>query len=141
MKNFMLLLVLFLPMVSQAQSNSISWFTVASGGGTSTGGVYTVNATIGQAVAGGPITGGNYAITTGFWSLIQVVQTAGAPTLIITHIGNQAIVSWDPSATGWTLQTNNSLAVGTWGNYLGAVVNNSVTNAPPTGNVYFRLKQ
>ena len=140
MKNFMLLLGLCLPMFCQAQNYSINWFTVAGGGGTSTGGVYTVNATIGQAVAGGPITGGNYAATTGFWSL-YAVQTAGAPLLIITHVGNQAIVSWNPSATGWTLQTNTTLSTGTWGNYLGAVVNNSVTNAPPTGNVFFRLKQ
>jgi formylglycine-generating enzyme required for sulfatase activity len=52
---------------------------------------------------------------------------------------NQAIVSWSPSSTGWTLQTNNNLATGTWGNYAGTVVNNSVTNAPPTGNLFFRL--
>ncbi len=30
---------------------------------------------------------------------------------------------------------------GTWGNYFGLVVNNSATNSPPTGNVFFRLKQ
>jgi hypothetical protein len=87
------------------------------------------------------MSGGNYSVTGGYWSLIQVVQTPGAPTLIITHIGSQAIVSWDPSATGWTLQTNNNLSTGTWGNYAGAVVNTSVTNSPPTGNVFFRLKQ
>jgi hypothetical protein len=52
---------------------------------------------------------------------------------------NQVIVSWDPSITGWTLQTNNNLSIGTWGNYLGPVVNNRATNAPPTGTVFFRL--
>ena len=26
-------------------------------------------------------------------------------------------------------------------NYLGTVVNNSATNSPPTGTVFFRLKQ
>jgi len=87
------------------------------------------------------MSGGNYSVTGGFWSLISVVQTPGAPLLIITHVGNQAIVSWDSSATGWTLQTNSNLSTGNWGNYLGVVVNNSVTNAPPTGNVFFRLKQ
>jgi streptogramin lyase len=66
---------------------------------------------------------------------------AGAPILNVTYSGNQAIVSWAPSVTGWTLQTNNNLATGTWGNYLGAIVNNSVTNMPPTGNLFFRLKQ
>jgi hypothetical protein len=127
--------------VAHAQQYSIDWYKVSGGGGTSTGGVYSVSGTIGQPDASGAMSGGNYSVTGGFWSLIQVVQTPGAPLLIITHVGNQAIVSWDPSATGWTLQTNNNLTTGTWGNYLGAVSNNSVTNAPPTGNVFFRLKQ
>ena len=29
----------------------------------------------------------------------------------------------------------------TWGNYLGNIVNNSATNAPPKANLFFRLKQ
>jgi hypothetical protein len=86
------------------------------------------------------MTGGNYSLTGGFWSL-YAVQTPGAPLLTITYSGNQAIVSWPPSATGWTLQTNNNLATGSWGNYLGIVVNNSATNSPPTGNLFFRLTQ
>jgi hypothetical protein len=48
--------------------------------------------------------------------------------------------SWDSSASGWTLQTNANLATPTWGNYLGTIVNNSVTNSPPKGNLFFRLK-
>jgi hypothetical protein len=75
----------------------------------------------------------------GFWARIAVIQTLGAPLLSITYVGNQAVVSWSPSVTGWTLQTNNNLATGTWGNYLGQVVNNSATNSPPKGNVFFRL--
>lgn len=54
---------------------------------------------------------------------------------------NQIVVSWSPSAIGWTLQTNNSLGAGTWGNYAGPVVNNSVTNSPLTEYRFFRLKQ
>ena len=86
------------------------------------------------------MSGGGYSLTGGFWSL-YAVQTPGAPLLTITYAGNQAIVSWSPSVTGWTLQTNNNLATGTWGNYAGTVVNNSVTNSPPTGNLFFRLKR
>ena len=133
--------VWLIPTLGFAQSYSIDWYKISGGGGTSTGGTYQVSGTIGQHDASGAMSGGNYSVTGGFWSLIQVVQTPGAPTLIITHIGSQAIVSWDPSATGWTLQTNNNLSTGTWGNYAGTVVNNSVTNSPPTGNVFFRLKQ
>jgi hypothetical protein len=124
-----------------AQSYSIDWYKVAGGGGTSTGGVYAVSGTIGQPDASAPMTGGQYSVTGGYWSLINVVQTPGAPTLTITYVGNQAIISWPSSVTGFTLQTNNNLDSGTWGNYLGQVVNNSVTNAPPTGNLFFRLKQ
>jgi hypothetical protein len=127
--------------VAHAQQYSINWYKVSGGGGTSTGGVYSVSGTIGQPDASGAMSGGNYSVTGGFWSMIQVVQTPGAPLLFITYSGNQAIVSWDPSVTGWTLQTNNNLSTGTWANYLGAVSNNSVTNAPPTGTVFFRLKQ
>ena len=141
MKKLFLLFGLLIPTISFAQSYMIDWYKVSGSGGTSTGATYQVTGTIGQPDASGAMSGGGYSLTGGFWSLIQVVQTPGAPTLIITHVGNQAIVSWDPSATGWTLQTNNNLATGTWGNYLGTVVNNSVTNAPPKGNVFFRLKQ
>ena len=122
------------------QSYTIDWYKVSGGGTTSTGGVYAVSGTIGQHDAGGPMTGGNYSLTGGFWAL-YAVQTPGAPLLYITQAGNKAIVWWSPSVTGWTLQTNVNLATPTWGNYLGTVVNNSVTNAPPPMNLFFRLKQ
>ena len=125
----------------QGQSYTIDWYKIAGGGGTSTGSVYSISGTIGQPDASGAMTGGSYSLTGGFWALISLVQTPGAPLLTITYSGNQAIVSWDPSATGWTFQTNNNLSTGTWGNYLGAVFNNRVTNAPSTGNLFFRLKQ
>ena len=139
-KLILLLAVMVISSASFAQPYSIDWYKVAGGGGTSTGGVYSVSGTIGQPDAGGPLTGGNYSVTGGFWSL-YAVQMPGAPLLTITHFGNQAVISWPLVVTGWTLQTNNNLATGTWGNYLGAVVNNSVTNAPPIGNLFFRLKQ
>jgi len=135
-----LVLALLLPAGAMAQSYNIDWYKVSGGGGTSTGGVYTVSGTIGQPEAGGALTGGNYSLIGGFGAL-YAVQTPGAPLLTITYAGNQAVVSWPTSATGWTLQTNNNLATGTWGNYTGQIVNNSVTNAPPRGTLFFRLKQ
>ena len=144
MKNYLSLFAvtaaLLLPAGALAQSYSIDWYKVAGGGGTSTGGVYTVTGTIGQPDASGAMTGGNYSLTGGFWA-IYAVQTSGAPLLTITHIGNKAIVSWDPTISGWTLQTNVNLVTATWGNYQGTVVNNSVTNVPPPNNLFYRLKQ
>jgi hypothetical protein len=65
-----------------------------------------------------------------------------APLLLaISHTNNQAIVTWSPPVTGWTLQTNNDLATGAWGNYSVTVNTNSATNAPLTGNLFFRLYQ
>jgi hypothetical protein len=124
----------------QAQQYAIGWYKVSGGGGTSTGGVYSVSGTVGQHDAGGPMTGGSYSLYGGFWAL-YAVQTPGAPLLTITLAGNQAIISWPPSATGWTLQTNANVSTPMWSDYSGAVVNNSITNSPPRGNVFFRLKR
>jgi len=69
------------------------------------------------------------------------IQTPVPPLSTIAYTNNQAIVSWPFASTGWMLQTNANLATLAWGNYLGAGVNNRVTNEPPKGNVFFRLKQ
>jgi hypothetical protein len=129
-----------------AQTNyTIDWYTIDGGGGTSTGGVYAVSGTIGQPDASGAMTGGNYSLTGGFWSLIAAVQTAGLPNLVITFVGpNSIVVSW-PNTGSYTLQTNNNLSTSNWLGYGGAIstVNgtNSVTVTPPIGNLFFRLKQ
>src|SRR5208337_1249301 len=128
MTKLVLLFSLLIPAIGFAQSYSIDWYKVSGGGGTSTGGTYQVSGTIGQHDAGGPMTGGGYSLTGGFWAL-YAVQTPGAPLLTITYSGNQAIISWPPSVAGWTLQTNGNLSTGTWVNYGGTVINNSVTNS------------
>ena len=102
--------------------------------------VFMMLTSIGQHDASGTMTGGRYSVTGGFWSL-YAFQSPGAPLLTITNTGNQVVVSWPPSVTGWALQTNNNLATGTWSDYAGTIVNNNVTNPSPKGNVFFRLKQ
>ena len=57
-----------------AQTYSIDWSTIDGGGGTSTGGVYSVSGTIGQPDAGGPMTNGQYSVTGGFWALPTAIQ-------------------------------------------------------------------
>jgi len=131
--------------VARAQSYSIDWYKIAGGGGTSTGGTYVVSGTIGQHDAGGPMTGGNYSLTGGFWALISVVQTAGLPNLAITFVGpNSVVVSW-PNTGTYTLQQNSNLAGGSWitSGYTITTSNgtNSITITPPTGNLFSRLKQ
>jgi hypothetical protein len=129
-----------------AQPYSVDWCKISGGGGTSTGSVYSVSGTIGQPDAGGAMSGGNYSVTGGFWSLIFVVQTLGAPTLTVTHSSNTVTVSWPSPATGFVLQQNSNLAVTNGWATSGFSIsddgtNKSITISSPTGNLFFRLKQ
>ena len=129
---------------ASAQSYSIDWYKVSGGGGTSTGGVYSVSGTIGQHDAGGPMTGGNYSLTGGFWAL-YAVQTPGAPLLTIKlTTTNTAQVYWPSPSTGYNLQVNTNAASGTWSTPLETVQDNGtikyVIINPPTGNRFYRLK-
>jgi len=128
-----------------AQQYSIDWYKIAGGGGTSIGATYQVTGTIGQPDASGSMSGGNYSLTGGFWSLISVVQTAGLPNLAITHSGNNVIISW-PNTGSYTLQQNANLATSDgWATsgYTISTANgtNSITITSATGNLFFRLKQ
>ena len=138
--------LLLLPVAGHSQSYSIDWSTIDGGGGTSTGATYQVTGTIGQPDAGATMSGGNYSVDGGFWSFAAVVQTPGAPLLSIRVTApNTVVVSWPSPSTEFLLQTNNNLATTNWNNYDGTVGDNgtvkSVTNSPPAGNLFFRLKK
>ena len=140
----LLCLVAFSSVNSPAQSYSIDWFTIDGGGGTSAGGVYSISGTIGQPDAGPTMTGGNFTLTGGFWSLLSVVQTVGSPTLTITlTTTNTAVVSWPFPSTGFALQQNGNLNTTNWIGPSETVQNNGTINYIivnlPTGNRYFRL--
>lgn len=126
------------------QSYSVDWSKIAGGGGTSTGATYSVTGTIGQPDASGAMNGGNYSVTGGFWALIQVVQTPGAPTLYISGSGNSVTVYWQDVA-GWSLQQNSNLSVTNGWSASGIPTLTNGTNyyQPPgssSGNLFFRLK-
>ena len=138
------LVFLVAAITAYAQSYSIAWSTIDGGGGTSTGGVFTVSGTIGQPDAGGPMTGGNFSLTGGFWAL-YAVPTPGAPTLnIVNTRTNAVIVSWPSPSTGWTLQQNtNSVSSVNWSNVVTTPTDDGTTKTvivnPPTGNRFYRL--
>ncbi len=137
-------LALLQALCAHAQTYSIGWYKISGGGGTSSNGQYSVSGTVGQHDAGGTMAGGNYSLNGGFWSLISVVQTAGAPTLTITLSGNSVKVSWPYPSTGWTLQQNSDLATANWLASSGVAndgVNNYITVTPAVGNWFFRLKK
>ena len=143
MRTLLIIPLLLVAAAVDAQQYSVDWYKISGGGGTSTGGVFTVSGTIGQPDASSAMTGGNYSVTGGFWSLISVVQTAGAPALNITHAGASVIVSWPYPSTGWTLQQNPDLTPGNWSTSGGIAndgTNNFITLTSPMGKLFYRLK-
>jgi hypothetical protein len=74
------ILVLVFTGIALAQSGNgfdLTWSTADGGGGTSTGGVFTLQGTIGQPDAG-TLFGGSYGLQGGFWGDVQ----ASAGTLV-----------------------------------------------------------
>ena len=144
MKQFILLFSLLISKVGFAQQYSVDWYKVEGGGGTSTSGVYSVGGTIGQHDAGGPMSGGNFSLTGGFWAL-YAVQTPGAPVLSIKlTTTNTAQVYWPSPSTGYNLQVNTNLVATNWVTPAETVTDNGTIKYilvnPPAGNRYFRLK-
>ncbi len=129
-----------------AQSYSIDWSTIDGGGGTSTGGAYSLSGTIGQPDAG-TMSGGSYTLQGGFWGAIAAVQTPGAPLLSILHTTtNTVTVSWPSPSTGWVLQQNaSSVSSVNWSNVTATVQDDGETRTlivnPTIGNRFYRLKK
>jgi len=127
-----------------AQNYTVDWYKTSGGGGTSTSGVYSVSGTIGQHDAGGSMTGGNYSLTGGFWSL-YAVQTPGAPLLkiILNPQLSTVTVSWPSPSTGFNLQVNTNLATTNWVTPAESVTDNGTIKfilvSPPTGSRFYRL--
>lgn len=131
-----------IPAGGRAQNYSIDWYTVAGGGGTSSGGNYSVSGTIGQP-ATATMSGGNFSLTGGFWSIISAVQTPGSPLLSISRSGTQAIISWPVTTGNFVLQFTSSLASQSWAasSALWSTNNGVVSATVPanSGYEYFRL--
>ena len=90
------------------------------------------------------MSGGNYSVTGGFWALINVVQTPGAPTLYISHSGNTVTVYWQ-DVTGWSLIQSGNLTtpVASWSASSSPTLTggtNYLTLTNPAGNIFYRLK-
>ena len=92
-----------------AQNFTIDWFTIDGGGGTSTGGGYSLSGTLGQPDAG-LHSGGPFTLHGGFW----IPFTASAPRLFITKSGPNVIIRWEPVGPGFVLQHNATLFPGGW---------------------------
>jgi hypothetical protein len=96
------------------QSYSIDWHVVAGGGGTSTGGDYTLSGTIGQAEAGETLSGGAYTLQGGFWTGATGAASGEAPRLFIQIHELGVAVSWLPATPGFVLEMSGELSAGEW---------------------------
>jgi hypothetical protein len=139
-----LISLLLFSLSTRAQSFTVDWFTIDGGGGTSTGGVYSVSGTMGQPDAG-KMSGGNFSIDGGFWGIIAAVPTPGAPRLtVLLTPTNTALVSWPSPSTGFILQQNTNLNTTNWVAPAEAVSDNGTSKfilvKPPSGNRFFRLR-
>jgi len=130
-----------------AQQYAIDWFTIDGGGGTSTGGVYSLSGTIGQPDAG-RMTGASYALDGGFWGFVGTIQTPGAPVLSVERIGTSVRVFWPAPATGFVLDQTTALATTPaatmWTQtpfpYSTNATHISITVPAPMGTRFYRLR-
>jgi hypothetical protein len=141
---FLPLLVLLTLTEGAFAQYSIDWYKISGGGGTSTGGVYTVSGTIGQHDAGGPMIGGNYSLVGGFWSL-YALQTPGGPLLsILLTATNTAMVYWPSPSTGFELLQNTNITTTNWVTPPQPVTDNGTIKYiivnPPSGQRFYRLR-
>src|SRR5262245_57946692 len=86
--------------VAKAQNYAIDWVTIDGGGGTSTGGAYSLSGTIGQPDAGN-MSGGAFSLVGGFWGV-----TGGpvSPMLFIQGaMAGSVRVYWPRPASGFLL--------------------------------------
>lgn len=127
-----------------AQGYSVDWGSIDGGGGTSTGGIYSVTGTVGQP-DGGTMSGDNFTLEGGFWGIISAVQLPGAPHIDINLSATSAVViSWAAGSTVWQLQQNTNLNTTNWvkvetaPQQVGAVM--QVNVSPPTGARFYRLR-
>jgi hypothetical protein len=129
---------------ARAQPYDLAWWTIDGGGGTSSGGTYSVTGTIGQPDAG-VLSGGNYTLEGGFWSAFAATPTSPAgPQLSVSVSGQNVIISWPSPSTGFTLEQNTSLDPATWEAAQQTVNDNgtimSIVAPAPAGNMFYRLK-
>src|SRR5438046_2556508 len=130
------LLITFLSAVPlSAQNYRIDWFAIDGGGGTSSGGQYTLSGTIGQPDAG-ELKGGNYVLEGGFWG--EILMQLVAPKLYIERSVDHVIISWSPNTPGFYLQESPTLAPPSWFNSSSGSSNPATLPATSPGR-FFQL--
>lgn len=100
MKRIVSILSLFVLLFAFAQGNTLdlSWYTLDSGGGKSSGSDFVLNGTIGQTDAGF-LSGGDFTLYGGFWQIDCLLPDAVIPYLTIANSSLQ--LSWESNSNGF----------------------------------------
>jgi hypothetical protein len=135
---------MFLSTAALAQPFAIDWHVIGNCGGTSTGGAFTLNWSLGQAEANPqPMTGGIFSLTGGFWSPLTI-QAPDAPLLSIQWQGAEVRLFWPRSAAAFLLE-HSPVADSTWSlvnrPYATNAVHISVSAPLPVANTFYRLRR
>ena len=134
------LLFLTLAMTGLVSGIGIDWSTIDGGGGTSTGGAYSVSGTIGQPDAG-LMSGSIYTLAGGFWSGPEAIDTPGGPRLTVIPGSATSTLQWPAPSPGWRLERSIDLVSWILVNDTPAVIAgyNNVT-VPRVPREFFRLR-
>lgn len=115
---------------------AINSWTVAGGGGASSGGDYRLDGSMGQPDAGSTLTGGVYAVLGGYWAAVGV-DLGPAPTLTIQPGDpGQLRISWAPDSSGWILQESLSVSPFEWVNVSAGTASPVVISAGESARFY-----
>jgi hypothetical protein len=100
---------------------SIEQSVIASGGGTSSdaGNNFSLSGTVGQSIAGAPLSGGDFSMRSGFWQPAPLAPTA-APTRIrgrVLDMSNNPIKNVYVSLSGGSLTAPRVVRTNNFGNF------------------------
>ena len=132
---------------ARAQNYAIDWFTIDGGGGTSTGGVFSLSGTIGQPDAG-TVSGGTYSLAGGFWGILTTLPTS--PLLTATNDNGTITICWPRPADGFLLEQAGALssppASISWNTVSAATYQTNATRIfitvpMPGGKAFYRLRR
>jgi hypothetical protein len=126
-----------------AQNYSLNSPAINAGGGTFSGGTFSLTANIGQPANPSAASGGSFTMNAGPATLLANVVTPGMPTVTIKLVSHNIILSWPVTAAGFALEQTASLKTPNWTTTAGTVTvvngQNQLVITTPTGNNYFRL--
>ena len=137
--------VVFLAAMSVGVSRAafvVDWHTADGGGGTSTGGAFSVTGTAGQPDAGDRHAGGAIWLRGGFWAFDE--EGALPPALAILLTAADAVqVLWPSPSAGFVLQQTTNLLLEAWAAPSESMqddgTNRYILVDPPAPQRYYRL--